>query len=137
MLPNQDSRCLIGLGHALSDLDKIIDYAWCELEDTSREKIEFTSYPRTRALCILCCGEMTELIHHSDLHSPCSANRCAVNSKLELLNAGVVLSFGGCELKENRHGVGTVKLWDAPLAFAASDVSDGVSCLQCKLPFEF
>ena len=60
-------------------------------------------------------------MHCYDLHGPCSASQCAVDGNLELINAGVVLSFLGCELRENRNGIGPVKILDAPLAFLPSD----------------
>merc|ERR1711906_25000 len=52
------------------DLDKIIDYGWCEL------------------------GADKE------------SDRCAVDADWNLINAGAVMSFWGCERKENKNGNG-------------------------------
>ena len=110
--------CLIGAFHTPFDLDKTIDYGWCELEDTSRASKGSIGHA---PFYLRCLAEMIDLMHHYDLYGPYSANSCAVDGNLELINAGVILSFWGCELKENRNGIGPVKILDAPLAFLSSD----------------
>jgi len=75
------------------DLDKIWDYAWCELEEKSQ--------------------------------------RCKMDKHGIIWNGGTVLSFFGCERRENKKGTGTARLMDAPLAYL--DAVNDATC-SCTYP---
>merc|ERR1712224_419838 len=66
-----------------------------------------------------------------------SSNRCKMDytrSTIQPINGGTLLSFFGCELKENKQGNGTAQLEDAPLLYLDRMTSSVPALTQDVLP---